>query len=158
MGKIRIYLLCCIFSFFMQSLCQSEVITLKSGERIEGKIVEQTDKYVKLDFEGARIIYLKDEILNISPAASNDPAQARALYKAYPGQLNVSVNKPKESKPKYGGKRYQNVPEPITQAVANNQPAIPVQIEGLASSGNYQEMVKAAILGLDGLKLQEEKN
>jgi len=142
----------------MQSLCQSEVITLKSGERIEGKIVEQTDKYVKLDFEGARIIYLKDEITDISPAVLNDYPQARDIYKAYPGQLNASVNKPKESKPKSGGKRYQSLPEPIAHTVANNQSIVPAQIEGLASSGNYQEMIKAAILGLDNLKLQEEKN
>ena len=47
------------------SACFAETIVLKSGEKIEGKIFERTDKYIKLDFEGLLITYFFDEIKSI---------------------------------------------------------------------------------------------
>lgn len=39
---------------------------LKSGQQIEGKIIERTDKYVKIDFNGAPLTYFFDEISEIN--------------------------------------------------------------------------------------------
>ena len=49
-----------IFSVF------AETIVLKSGERIEGKIVEQTDDYVKVDSKGVPIMYFIVDIDSIN--------------------------------------------------------------------------------------------
>jgi len=43
----------------------AETITLKSGTKVEGKILERTDKYVKLDFHGVPIKYNIQDIENI---------------------------------------------------------------------------------------------
>lgn len=43
----------------------AETIILKSGKIIEGKIIERTDKYVKIDFYGVALTYFLDEIQNI---------------------------------------------------------------------------------------------
>lgn len=56
---------------FISSLTFAETITLKSGKTIEGKIVEKTDKYIKVDIGvGMPITYFLDEIENIGGANS----------------------------------------------------------------------------------------
>lgn len=40
----------------------AETIFLKSGKTIEGKLIERTDKYIKIDFEGVPLTYYFDEI------------------------------------------------------------------------------------------------
>lgn len=40
----------------------AETIYLKSGKTIEGKILEKTDKYIKIDFQGVRLTYYWNEI------------------------------------------------------------------------------------------------
>lgn len=44
------------------SFCFAETIVLKSGNIVEGKILEKTDRYVKIDFEGVPLTYFMDEI------------------------------------------------------------------------------------------------
>lgn len=44
------------------SFAFADTIILKNGETVEGKIVEQTQDFVKVDFEGVVIPYFKDEI------------------------------------------------------------------------------------------------
>jgi len=43
----------------------SEVITLKSGEKVEGKITERTNEYIKMDFYGVSLTYFLDEIKDV---------------------------------------------------------------------------------------------
>jgi len=43
----------------------SETIILKSGKSIEGKIVEETTNYIKMDYEGVVLTYWKDNIERI---------------------------------------------------------------------------------------------
>lgn len=40
----------------------SETLVLKSGKSVEGKIIEETGKYIKLDYEGVVLTYWKDDI------------------------------------------------------------------------------------------------
>jgi hypothetical protein len=42
-----------------------ETIMLKSGQKLEGKIIEKTDKYVKIDFYNVVLTYYVDEIASI---------------------------------------------------------------------------------------------
>ena len=46
-----------ILGLGMPALLFAETITLKSGKTIEGKIIEETDQYIKIDVEGQPIYY-----------------------------------------------------------------------------------------------------
>lgn len=43
----------------------AETIVLKSGEIVEGKLIEKTDKYIKIDFQGVPLTYFLDEIQSV---------------------------------------------------------------------------------------------
>ena len=51
--------------FFLSSLCFAETVVLKSGKTVEGKLIEKTDEYIKIDFLGAPLTYFLDEIESI---------------------------------------------------------------------------------------------
>jgi hypothetical protein len=63
-------------------LCQQvtcgETIVLKSGKTIEGKIVEKTDTYMKVDIGGATLTYYRDEIKEDAPAQGTSTPQGTA--------------------------------------------------------------------------------
>lgn len=40
----------------------AETVVLKSGKTVEGKLIEKTDKYIKIDFQGVPLTYYLDEI------------------------------------------------------------------------------------------------
>lgn len=50
---------------FFVDLAFAETIMLKSGQKVEGKIIEKTDKYVRLDFFGVPLTYYLDDIESI---------------------------------------------------------------------------------------------
>ncbi len=59
-----------IISILLIALCfpvylSAETILLKSGKIVEGKVLEKTDKYVKLDFQGVALTYYSDQIERI---------------------------------------------------------------------------------------------
>jgi tetratricopeptide (TPR) repeat protein len=53
------------FCFCIVGLSFAETIYLKSGKVAEGKIIEKTDKYVKVDFYGVELTYWIDDIERI---------------------------------------------------------------------------------------------
>lgn len=53
---ILLLVLCLPVSIF------AETVVLKSGKTVEGKLIEKTDKYVKIDFQGVPVTYFVDEI------------------------------------------------------------------------------------------------
>ena len=57
-----------IFSiFFLLTIpVFAETILLKSGKKVEGEIIGQTDKYIKIDFQGLPITYYLDDIESIN--------------------------------------------------------------------------------------------
>ena len=62
-------------------VCFAETIVLKSGEAIEGKIIERTDGYIRIDFEGVPLTYFLDDVESIEgkePALSQ-PKETRKL-------------------------------------------------------------------------------
>jgi len=52
-------------AFFLPSFIFAETIVLKSGKTVEGKLIEKTDKYIKIDFQGVPLTYFLDEIESI---------------------------------------------------------------------------------------------
>lgn len=65
MGKERLIILLLLSSLSFPALSFAETIILKSGEEIEGKVIEKTDKYIKIDFEGVQLTYFFDDIKTI---------------------------------------------------------------------------------------------
>ncbi|MFH1198809.1 MAG: DUF2059 domain-containing protein [Candidatus Omnitrophota bacterium] len=53
------------FLFFIFTMAFAETVVLKSGQKIEGKITENTDKYIKINFSGVELTYYKDQIAQI---------------------------------------------------------------------------------------------
>lgn len=54
-----------IFIFFSAANVFAETVTLKSGKTIEGNILEKTDQYIKIEFNGTPIYYELKYIKNI---------------------------------------------------------------------------------------------
>lgn len=64
----------------------AEEILLKNGNKIEGKIIESTDEYVKVDFNGVPLTYWRDDIESVGskkmPEKSSDTVQATVIVRA----------------------------------------------------------------------------
>lgn len=60
--SIILILLICLCS---PVLIFAEIIVLNSGKTVEGKLIEKTDKYIKIDFQGVPLTYYFDEIESI---------------------------------------------------------------------------------------------
>ncbi len=71
---LTLFSLCLIFS----PTSLAEVIHLKSGQTIEGKIVERTDKYVCIDFYGTKLTYYQDEIDHIEEGSAKAEEDKKA--------------------------------------------------------------------------------
>ncbi|UCC94566.1 MAG: hypothetical protein JSW40_07085 [Candidatus Omnitrophota bacterium] len=50
---------------YMSQCAFAETIVLKSGKTVEAKIIEQTDRFLKIDFHGVAITYYLDEVESI---------------------------------------------------------------------------------------------
>lgn len=73
MKKICILISTFSFLFVMYiTIVLADTIILKSGKEIEGKIIEETDEYVKIDIEGVPVTYFSDEVDRIEKG-SNSP-------------------------------------------------------------------------------------
>lgn len=61
------YSLCLISALFatFTSALFADIIILKSGKTVEGKIIQKTAEYVKIDFQGVELTYFMDEIERI---------------------------------------------------------------------------------------------
>lgn len=62
---IRAVLLILLAIFTLSGESFAEVIILKSGKKIEGKIIERKPGYIKVDFYGTPLTYYKDQIERI---------------------------------------------------------------------------------------------
>ena len=49
----------------------AETIVLKSGSIVEGKLIEKTDKYIKIDFQSVPLTYYLDEVESIDGKPAN---------------------------------------------------------------------------------------
>ena len=144
MGKVKNLIFCAIFCLLLPGQLLSETIILKSGQRVEGKIAEKTDRYVKLEFQGVELVYYNDEIASIEQA---DPGsvngvnpQLESLYKAY----TASLEAPKSSKQE--GDKVKERPAQTTQAAPAAGPA--PDLSQLPSE--YKKMIQTALQTASG--------
>ncbi|MDD5584883.1 MAG: transglutaminase-like domain-containing protein [Candidatus Omnitrophica bacterium] len=68
------------FLFFCLPLF-AETITLKSGKTVEGKIVERTDAYIKMEILGIPVTYYLDEIASLPSQAADTKNKKTVSYK-----------------------------------------------------------------------------
>ena len=78
--NLKRLLLSFIVFFCCFNLAAAETVTLKSGKKIEGKIVEQTPEYIKIDSGQEQLYFKRSYIASIEGAA--DPAAAPAVEEA----------------------------------------------------------------------------
>ncbi|MDD5130537.1 MAG: tetratricopeptide repeat protein [Candidatus Omnitrophica bacterium] len=69
MVEIRLLVLALVLYFPVSVF--AETIVLKSGKTVEGKILEKTDKYIKIDFQDMPLIYWFDEIESVDGVKQN---------------------------------------------------------------------------------------
>jgi len=82
MDKKRFTVLLLTINLCFPILSSAETIVLKSGQTIEGKIIEKTDKYIKIDFEGVPLTYFMDEIDKVeggNPFSANEEKKKGSL-------------------------------------------------------------------------------
>jgi tetratricopeptide (TPR) repeat protein len=66
LSKILLLAFAAVSQYTFTNICLAETIRLKSGEEIEGKVIERTDKYIKMNFDdGIALTYYIDEIGSI---------------------------------------------------------------------------------------------
>jgi len=150
MGKIKILFFCAVFLILFLNLGFSETILLKSGQKVEGKIIEKTDKYVKLDFFGVDLVYYNDEVASITQGVADSEntvsPQLESLYQAYTSSLNVPQKKNEE-------KAIETPVLPVVPQAVETSPAASViaQNSGLSQlPPEYQKMMQAALQGMSG--------
>ncbi len=88
-----------LFILLLLTLCFpistfAETILLKSGKTVEGKLIEKTNNYIKIDFQGVSLTYYFDEIDSIdgvNPALKS----AQELDFSKEKNLNESIDKNK---------------------------------------------------------------
>ena len=152
------------FCLFFAGSAFSEIIVLKSGGEVEGKLIEKTDEYVKINFQGVELVYYLDEIAAIkdSKSPSTGEGQSYNLNSAYP---NIDYSALAEH---YSEKSSNNSVQPEqsvnAQAPSINQPQsqnVPGEGAGVERAikdlpKEYQEMVESAMKDLP--KSSNDKN
>ncbi len=67
--------------FFSQTgYCSEDLIYLKSGQIIEAIIIEETDEYIQIDFDGLVATHYWENIDRIERRTESDPSGPRAFY------------------------------------------------------------------------------
>jgi tetratricopeptide (TPR) repeat protein len=74
---IKFFLVQVILGLWLPGLMFAESVTLKSGNRIEGKILEETDQYIKIEVEGRPLYYERKFIANIEATSPEAPALSK---------------------------------------------------------------------------------
>lgn len=72
----------------LPSFACAETLILKSGQKIEGKIIEKTDKYIRIEFEGVILPYFYDQIQSIDGKVPNISISKESC----PGQAGIKPN------------------------------------------------------------------
>lgn len=74
MDKHKLISLILVICLQFSASAFAETIVLKSGEIVEGKLIEKTDKYIKIDFQGVPLAYFLDEIQKVDIQETADSA------------------------------------------------------------------------------------
>ena len=133
--------------FFSQVF--ADTLILKSGRQIDGKIIEETDTTLTIDYLGSEITYLKDEIEKIFPAE-------KAVEDKTPAQQPVAASRKnpdfEQAMQLFKEKNYTESNIYLEKLIANNPKAAGAYI--IASFNyyrlkEYDQAIKSAQAALD---------
>jgi tetratricopeptide (TPR) repeat protein len=79
MKKITTAILVLISSLYFPKFSFAETLTLKSGNTVEGKVLEKTDKYIKIEFQDVPLTYFFDELQSIDGKPVNIKTQTATV-------------------------------------------------------------------------------
>ncbi|TAM38435.1 hypothetical protein EPN54_04205 [bacterium] len=99
MMKKRMKALLLVLCLAFPTIAFAETVVLKSGQSIEGSIVEKTDQYIKINFLGAVLTYPLDEIERIDGENKITPGSTENVLdkqEAAVKENNISAPTPKE--------------------------------------------------------------
>lgn len=116
----------------------AETIILKSGETVEGKLLEKTDEYIKIDFQGVPLTYFIDEVNTID----GKPANASS------GEVAIEILNPGYTKPPDESNNVEISPESDIQDIMK-------KLEYYYSTRDFD---KAIELGEAALKKTTDRN
>lgn len=71
-----------LIALFLSASVKAETVTLTSGSTIEGRMIEETEEYIKIDFQGTPLTYYRDEIQDID--RNPRPQSVRETAKTLP--------------------------------------------------------------------------
>ena len=71
---IKSFLAQVILGLCLPGFLFAESLTLKSGKKIEGKILEETDQYIKIEVDGRPLYFERKFITNVEIAPTKSPA------------------------------------------------------------------------------------
>ena len=66
----KLTLVCAVMLLTLSFFCLADVVHLKSGKTIEGKIIEKTDEKIKIDYQGLEITFFQDDIDKIDKSSA----------------------------------------------------------------------------------------
>lgn len=154
----------CLFSC-LGCLCPpifADTVVLKSGQVVEGKIIENTVKFVKIDFEGVELTYFQDEITSVNQVQANNAASEglNSLYEAFKSNKKAVENKKLTTGFAQPGeldvsRKVQDIVKtddrllPQTEQVINSSAMLQATISQLPKE--YQEMIKSKLQNAQGL-------
>ncbi|UCC94780.1 MAG: hypothetical protein JSW40_08205 [Candidatus Omnitrophota bacterium] len=75
LGKKKFTVLLLIIGLAFSVPLFADALILKSGKKIEGKVVEKTDAYVKIEIRGVTLKYYRDEIMSVEVDTSGFPLE-----------------------------------------------------------------------------------
>lgn len=82
-----------LINLFFSAFLNAETVILKSGEKIEGKVIERTDEYIKIDLYGTPVTYWQDEIDTILVEEKTPPPKVVVI----PEPSTPDIQKEKKS-------------------------------------------------------------
>ena len=94
LGKKTLVILLLTLSLCFSGSAFADTVILKSGKTIEGKIVEKTDEYVKIDFMGVVLTYYIDQIEKVATKDSL-PLSAKEMTDAENSNSPVLSKQPR---------------------------------------------------------------
>ncbi len=77
--NIKLIVFIFIMLFYFTKNLLAETIVLNSGQTVEGKIVENTDQFIKADIQGVFLTYYLDEVLSIDGKPTTYKSSTKAI-------------------------------------------------------------------------------
>lgn len=112
------------FCFFISVF--AETVVLKTGQEIEGTVIEKTDEYIVIDFRGVSLRYYADEITDIKKSTKTMFATSDA-----PHDLKIVIkDKAKKKKKKNSASKDEQALTPEFEPIIEEPQEISITIKG----------------------------